>query len=499
MALNLKNKKPHAVEALADEKSGTSAGQNALLGAVLGANTAANVVANKNNGTGQGNNPLLANGIPAGNKVLYGNNNIGGNTVAVNKDEVDASRVPTTPVVQGNNPLLANGITQGVNTAVDTVIKNNQNNNSVAPSNPLADILANGITTGAEAAIDKVVENQQNSKPLSQNAYDVYNSYLEQVKNFGDFNYINDQQLQDVMSLINNREKFSYDFNADALYQQYKDKYIQQGKMAMADAMGQAAAMTGGYGNSYAQSVGQQAYQGQLQNLNDVIPELYQMALDKYKMEGNDLYNQYEMLVDDYNRAYGEYSDEYGRMLDSLGIARDDYFKALEMEREQKWRDEDIAYRDSLNKTEGTQNDTEDLGDAIPDSILERAATFEDNESLAEWAYSLEDSGVIAKGQATKLISQFLDPNEKFAETEDESGNVTSKYSFSDMVKSTSGWSVVNNGGANLFGVDNNAIVKAPNGEQIRLDNLVDYLVDEGMKRSEAKSYVKQLQKNLGI
>ena len=116
-------------------------------------------------------------------------------------------------------------------------------------------------------------------------------------------------QLDDAINKILNREKFSYDLNGDALYQQYKDKYIKQGKLAMGDAIGQASAMTGGYGNSYAQSVGQQAYNAQLENLNDIVPELYQMALDKYNMEGQDLYNQYAMLGERENADYGRYRD----------------------------------------------------------------------------------------------------------------------------------------------------------------------------------------------
>lgn len=80
--------------------------------------------------------------------------------------------------------------------------------------------------------------------------------------------------------------------------------------MAMQDTMGQAAAMTGGYGNSYAQSVGQQAYQAQLENLNDIVPELYQMALDKYNQEGQELYNQYGLLSDAENQEYGRYRDK---------------------------------------------------------------------------------------------------------------------------------------------------------------------------------------------
>ena len=57
-------------------------------------------------------------------------------------------------------------------------------------------------------------------------------------------------QLNAAIDKIMNREKFSYDLNADALYNQYKDQYINQGKMAMMDTMGQAAQLTGGYGNS---------------------------------------------------------------------------------------------------------------------------------------------------------------------------------------------------------------------------------------------------------
>lgn len=117
------------------------------------------------------------------------------------------------------------------------------------------------------------------------------------------------QQLNDTINKILNREEFSYDLNGDALYQQYKDQYTTQGKMAMMDTMGQAAALTGGYGNSYAQSVGQQAYQGYLQQLNDKIPELYQLALNKYQMEGDDLYDQYSLLGTQDQQDYGRYRD----------------------------------------------------------------------------------------------------------------------------------------------------------------------------------------------
>lgn len=118
------------------------------------------------------------------------------------------------------------------------------------------------------------------------------------------------EALKNQLDKINNREKFTYDLNGDALYQQYKDQYMNQGKLAMQDAMGQASAMTGGYGNSYAASVGNQAYQGYLQKLNDVVPELYQMAYNKYTQEGQDMKDMYSMLNNAYNTEYGEHRDK---------------------------------------------------------------------------------------------------------------------------------------------------------------------------------------------
>ena len=127
--------------------------------------------------------------------------------------------------------------------------------------------------------------------------------------------------LDETLNKILNREKFSYDLNGDALYQQYKDQYMLQGQQAMMDTMGQAQAMTGGYANSYAQTVGQQTYQGYLQQLNDRVPELYQLALNQYNREGEDMYNQYGLFADRENQDYGRYRDtvsDYYTELDRL-------------------------------------------------------------------------------------------------------------------------------------------------------------------------------------
>ena len=139
-----------------------------------------------------------------------------------------------------------------------------------------------------------------------------------------------DQQLQDIYNQIVNRDKFSYDLNSDMLYKQYADQYAQQGKMAMMDTMGQAAALTGGYSSSYGQAVGQQQYDAYLQQLNDVVPELYGMALDQYNQEGQNLLNQYAMLGDMADDEYGKYQDalnQYWQNLSYLKGQADDAYK----------------------------------------------------------------------------------------------------------------------------------------------------------------------------
>lgn len=116
-------------------------------------------------------------------------------------------------------------------------------------------------------------------------------------------------QIDRVMQNITDRKPFQYDVNADALYQQYKDRYTQMGRQAMRDTMGQAAALTGGYGNTYAQNAGQQAYGAYMQGLTDKIPELYQLALDKYDRDATLEKEKYSVLKDADATDYGRWGD----------------------------------------------------------------------------------------------------------------------------------------------------------------------------------------------
>lgn len=104
-------------------------------------------------------------------------------------------------------------------------------------------------------------------------------------------------QLNNLYNQIMNRGTFSYDLQGDPLYRQYADQYTQLGQQAMRDTQAQSAALTGGYGNSYASSAGSQAYQQYLNQLNSVIPDLYDRAYQAWKDEGDDLMTQYSLVA----------------------------------------------------------------------------------------------------------------------------------------------------------------------------------------------------------
>ena len=132
----------------------------------------------------------------------------------------------------------------------------------------------------------------------------------EAMKNTPTYQSGHEAQLNDLYNRIMNREPFTYDMNGDALYQQYKSQYQTLGRQAMKDTMGQAAGLTGGYGSTYSQSVGQQAYNAYLQQLNNIVQDLYDRAYNIYNQQTQDLYNMYGLERDAENQDYSRHRDD---------------------------------------------------------------------------------------------------------------------------------------------------------------------------------------------
>lgn len=118
-----------------------------------------------------------------------------------------------------------------------------------------------------------------------------------------------------LMAKIEGREKFSYDFNTDPLFQNALASAMASGQTAMQDTIGQASALTGGYGSSYATSAANQTYNEFVKGAYDKLPDYYNIALNAYNMEGQDLYNQLGMYREADNTAYSRLANAYSANL----------------------------------------------------------------------------------------------------------------------------------------------------------------------------------------
>lgn len=141
--------------------------------------------------------------------------------------------------------------------------------------------------------------------------------------------------LNRMIEEFNNRKAFDYQLNTDQLFLNAREQYMQQGQKAMRDAMGAAATMTGGYGNSYASQVGNQAYQQYLQELNNSIPEFYGSALDRYNAEGQQMLDKINLKDAQRKDDYAMWEAQYLRDLENAALdydmaVADEQGKALE-------------------------------------------------------------------------------------------------------------------------------------------------------------------------
>lgn len=180
------------------------------------------------------------------------------------------------------------------------------------------------------------------------------------------------QKANDILTQIDNRPAFQYDAASDPLYQSYKNQYVHQGKRAMEDTMGQAAGLTGGYGSTYSQSVGNQAYNEYLTKLNSQIPVLAQQARSAYDAEG-------QRMMDRYNLALNEANTAYAQGRDALGDMRYDQEYADKIAY-QDWQKQQQQKQWDYNVQQDTQNHSYNLAmqmiqsGQVPDAGMLQAA-----------------------------------------------------------------------------------------------------------------------------
>lgn len=177
---------------------------------------------------------------------------------------------------------------------------------NAAPSNPSSNVTA-GVATASGST---------EAKPMYQRS-DRVNEYYNKTRNLeknkpDEFESKYEDQISSILDNIMNRPAFSYtseDMVNDDLYKMYRDQYMRQGNLAMRDTMGNAAALTGGYGNTYASAAGQQAYDNYLSQLNNKALDFYDRAYQRWADEGQNLYNQMNVVTGLDNTDYQRYRD----------------------------------------------------------------------------------------------------------------------------------------------------------------------------------------------
>lgn len=117
--------------------------------------------------------------------------------------------------------------------------------------------------------------------------------------------------IQSILDGIMNRK--SFDINSDSNYQQlynlYAQRYQAQADRAMQESLGNAAALSGGYGSTAATAAAGQAYDRAMEGLNDQNLALMQMAYQMYGDETADRYNRLGAVTNLDNTDYGRYRD----------------------------------------------------------------------------------------------------------------------------------------------------------------------------------------------
>ena len=146
-------------------------------------------------------------------------------------------------------------------------------------------------------------------------------SVLDQINNFGSFSFDQDapvynnqyaEQQQALLDAIINRPDFSWSNETDPQWSSYKKSYLREGDRATANALGQAAAASGGRPSTAAVTAATQAGDYYATQLNDIIPTLYQQAYDQYL-------NEYNMSLQDLNAVNNQEQLDYAKYLDQLG------------------------------------------------------------------------------------------------------------------------------------------------------------------------------------
>lgn len=309
---------------------------------------------------------------------------------------------------------------------------------------------------------------------------------------------------------------FSYDYMSDPLYQMYREQYMADGQRAMKDAMAESAILTGGYGNSWAQSAGQQAYDYYMSKLNDIIPELRAAAYSEWRDDLEDdvwAYNESVSAFEEEDEQKRSELDELWGDYDEIVAGNEAYLAQVAADKEAEAEaargraafeaeliEQGISNPTLLGLYIAANEDFAGLGEeeiqSIIDDVTQKVASMPKQtvekempdgklmeeaaelyfakgyDGIIEWAskYPEYDAGAAFDHAVTKY-------GDKWDVDEDADGNITTKEK---KLKDRT-WTETDDGGWNWFGgLDNNAWVEDQYGNEFSLGDLAKALHEEG-------------------
>lgn len=118
--------------------------------------------------------------------------------------------------------------------------------------------------------------------------------------------------IKEIADKIVNGEKYTYDYRADPVYNVYREQIEADRRRAIKNAAASAAALTGGYANSYGVTAASEASAKSLDSLRSIIPALAEAAYKKWYDERTLEREKLSSLMDLENSDYSKWRDKVG-------------------------------------------------------------------------------------------------------------------------------------------------------------------------------------------
>ena len=305
-------------------------------------------------------------------------------------------------------------------------------------------------------------------------AMNYLNSLRERI-NTGRTSY--SDKIDSIMSQIENRQPFNYDFNTDPLFQNALQGAMSAGQTAMQDTMGQAAALTGGYGSSYATSAANQAYNQFVKGAYENLPDYYNLARNAYNEEGQELLNRLGM----YQTAD---ESEYNRLNNAYGINADAAARLYEQEYNNFWQTQN--FNESSRQWAANMNYKQEQARLAEEKAQKEADAKAEEEALKNQYAKLDDKLY----QTGLAYYDKYGPKafEKFANEQNLSDEDLLKFYDFVTAKGAAPEYYLKDNGSVLKGYKDNTYTNQWDDETYTYEQLIDMIGKEAAKKTKKKS-----------